>query len=257
MSYSTDVEAARALAARVHTGQTDKAGEPYITHPQRVAAPLESSESQVVAWLHDTVEDTTLTLDEIRAQFGAETAAAVDAITRRAGEAWGTYLERVKENPVAKAVKISDLIDNSNLGRLPKVTMEDVDRQARYNKALKYLMAENITQRAVIVRAMAELSEMAAEADLRAYDERQYIRCEAIRSKNDYLLTVEVNKSDPPKRVLSVGVIRRGTERLLSSFLLFGTQEEIVNYLAYEGNADSVLEKLQQLAVKVDDYYNG
>ena len=141
MAYSTDTEAARALAARMHEGQTDKAELPYITHPERVAGRLEDPAAQVVGWLHDTVEDTSLTLAEIEARFGPETA-AVDAISRREGEAWSDYLDRVQANPVARQVKISDLIDNSNLGRLPAVTMKDVERQAKYNKALRKLMEE-------------------------------------------------------------------------------------------------------------------
>ena len=142
MAYSTDVEAARALATRTHAGQTDKAGLPYITHPQRVAGRLESPEAQVVGWLHDTVEDTPLTLGEIEARFGEETAAAVDAVSRREDEAWEDYLERVKANPMARRVKISDLIDNSNLSRIPRVTLRDVRRQARYNRALTALLEE-------------------------------------------------------------------------------------------------------------------
>lgn len=140
--YSTDVEAAKALATRMHEGQVDKAGLPYITHPQRVASRLANPEAKVVGWLHDTVEDTTLTLMEIEAQFGPETAAAVDAISRRAGEDWDDYLERVRANPVARQVKISDLIDNSNLGRIPHITLRDVERQARYNRALRKLMKD-------------------------------------------------------------------------------------------------------------------
>lgn len=140
MAYSTDVESAMALATKAHEGQTDKAGLPYITHPQRVAERLDTPEAQVVGWLHDTVEDTSLTLSEIEAHFGPETAAAVDAISRRDGEAWSHYLDRVSVNPVSRQVKISDLIDNSNLGRIPRITMKDVKRQAKYNKALKKLM---------------------------------------------------------------------------------------------------------------------
>ena len=140
MAYSTDVEAAKALATRAHSGQTDKAGLPYITHPERVAGRLDTPEEQVVGWLHDTLEDTEVTLSTIESQFGSETAAAVDAISRREGETWLEYLDRVQENPVARAVKISDLIDNSNLGRIPVVTMKDVKRQAKYNKALERLV---------------------------------------------------------------------------------------------------------------------
>ena len=142
MAYSADIEAAKALAAKAHAGQTDKAGLPYITHPERVAARLDNPEAKVVGWLHDTVEDTPLTLRDIEDSFGPETAAAVDAISRRPDEAWPEYLNRVAANPVARQVKISDLIDNSNLQRIPRVTMTDVRRQAKYNKALEMLMRE-------------------------------------------------------------------------------------------------------------------
>ncbi len=143
MPYSTDVEAARALAERMHEGQLDKAGQPYITHPMRVASRLKSPEAQVVGWLHDTVEDTGLSLAEVEARFGPDTAGAVDAVSRREGEDWEDYLERVRANPVARQVKISDLIDNSNLGRIPHVTLRDVERQAKYNRALKTLLSED------------------------------------------------------------------------------------------------------------------
>ena len=142
MAYSTDAEAARLLDTQPHPGQRDKAGLPYITHPERVAGRLEDPAAQVVGWLHDTVEDTAVTLSEIEAQFGPETAAAVDAISRRDGEKWSGYLDRVAANPMARQVKISDLIDNSNLSRIPHVTLKDVERQKKYNKALKKLLEE-------------------------------------------------------------------------------------------------------------------
>ena len=79
-------------------------------------------------------------IHQIENQFGSETAAALDAISRRVGEEWADYLRRVKKNEVARNVKISDLIDNSNLSRIPNVTLRDVDRQERYNKALRFMM---------------------------------------------------------------------------------------------------------------------
>ena len=140
MAYSIDVAAARALATKAHDGQTDKAGLPYIAHPERVALRMESPELQVIGWLHDTVEDTPIALQDIEGAFGPETAAAVDAISRRDGEKWSDYLDRVAANPMARQVKISDLIDNSNLSRIPHVTLKDVERQKKYNKALKKLL---------------------------------------------------------------------------------------------------------------------
>ena len=96
----------------------------------------------MIAWLHDTVEDTALTVKDIAERFGPETAAAVDTISRRDGESWSDYLDRVTANPTTRQVKISDLIDNSNLSRIPHVTLKDVERQKKYNKALKKPLEE-------------------------------------------------------------------------------------------------------------------
>ena len=143
MSYSKDVAAAEALARAAHAGQEDKAGQPYILHPQRVAARLSSPETQVVAWLHDTVEDTDVTLAQIAEQFGPETAAAVESVTHWPGESDADYMQRVKANPIGRLVKISDLIDNSNLTRLNSVRLRDVLRQQKYNHSLQFLLEEN------------------------------------------------------------------------------------------------------------------
>lgn len=140
MSLSTDVKMARDLATSAHLGAVDKAGAPYILHPERVANRLNSPEEKVVAWLHDVVEDTDVTIEKIAEMFGYDTAKVVDAITHRKGESWTDYLCRVKGNKIATSVKISDLIDNSNLSRLKKITKRDIDRSAKYHRALIFLM---------------------------------------------------------------------------------------------------------------------
>lgn len=140
--FSKEIESARLLAERQHQGQVDKAGMPYISHPARVAERMKTPEEKVVGWLHDTVEDTGLSLSDIEQQFGPETADAVDAISRREGEPWEEYLQRVKLNPIARSVKISDLIDNSNLSRLEDITIKDVKRQEKYNRALYFLLSD-------------------------------------------------------------------------------------------------------------------
>ena len=142
MSVAKRILEARDLAEERHAGQLDKAGRPYIGHPERVAARMDTEDGQVVGWLHDTVEDTGLSLDEVEARFGGTVARAVDAISRRPGEDWDDYLVRVKANALARQVKISDLIDNSSLARLPRVTLKDVERQAKYNRALRFLMED-------------------------------------------------------------------------------------------------------------------
>lgn len=129
-----------ALARKAHSGSVDKAGKAYIEHPERVASRLNSQDEKIVGWLHDVVEDTDVTLDQIREMFGPKIAEAVDAITHRSGESWAEYLCRVKMNPIARLVKIQDLVDNSNLSRFQVVLPKDVQRQAKYNRALYFLM---------------------------------------------------------------------------------------------------------------------
>lgn len=132
--------AAEVYAVRMHEGQLDKAGQPYSDHLRRVAERMQTSDQRIVAWLHDILEDTYTDSAQIHEAFGPEIGAAVDAITRRPAERYSDYIRRVGENPMARAVKIADLIDNSNLSRLPSVTLEDVKRQRKYNRALAYLL---------------------------------------------------------------------------------------------------------------------
>lgn len=139
MALSTNVEKAKEIATKAHAGAVDKAGAPYIEHPARVASRMNDDACRVVAWLHDVVEDTNITISMIEDLFGADTADALDHITHRKEEPWADYLVRVKAHPIARMVKIADLIDNSNLSRLPIVTAKDIARQAKYNRALYFL----------------------------------------------------------------------------------------------------------------------
>ena len=139
----TDSAATRAqfLATRAHDGQVDKVGQPYIYHPARVAAAVYADgcddEAQAVAWLHDVVEDTPITLDDLRREgFSERVVEAVDAITKRKGEAFADYYERVKANPVALVVKWHDVADNADPARLAKVAPDTRERlQAKYERA--------------------------------------------------------------------------------------------------------------------------
>ncbi len=115
------VQRAKTRAAQAHQGQSDKAGRPYIEHPERVVGHLvnPTADEVVVAWLHDVVEDTEVTLEEIEREFGSTVAAAVNAITRRPDEADSDhYYARVRTNPTALKVKAADLADNTDPARL-------------------------------------------------------------------------------------------------------------------------------------------
>lgn len=98
--------------AKKHAGQKRRNGNPYIIHPIRVSQEVHSDTEKVVALLHDVVEDTETTVEEISQVFGHEVALAVEALTHRDDEPWLDYISRVKKNPIALVVKIADISDN-------------------------------------------------------------------------------------------------------------------------------------------------
>jgi len=128
------------LAKQHHEGQTDKAGKPYIEHPLRVMNQVESEEEKIVAVLHDIVEDTDISLDDLRSEgFSEEVVSAVECLTKQDGENYDSYIERISFNPLAVKIKLADLEDNSDLTRLPEVTDKDLERIEKYDKALEKL----------------------------------------------------------------------------------------------------------------------
>jgi (p)ppGpp synthase/HD superfamily hydrolase len=139
------IEEAIIWATEVHRGQVDKAGNPYILHPLRVMLRMTSAEARFVAILHDTIEDSDHTLDDLRALGYSETIiAAVDAITRRDDETYEEFIQRLKPNPLARAVKLADLLDNMDLRRAnPVVAEKDAERLARYQRAWIELTRDN------------------------------------------------------------------------------------------------------------------
>ena len=132
----SNLEEAIALATRAHQGQTDKAGAPYILHPLRIMQRMDSEEAKMVAVLHDVVEDTPVTLKELRAlNFSETVVTAIDSLTRRAEESYEAFIERDKLTPLARKVKLADLDDNMDLQRLQHITDRDKQRWHRYAKA--------------------------------------------------------------------------------------------------------------------------
>ena len=131
------LERAIASAAEAHAGQLDKAGKPYILHPLRVMASVEKPQAKIAAVLHDVVEDSDWTLDELLAEgFSESVVQAVDALSRRDGEDYEDFVRRAGANPLARPVKIADLHD---LSRIPNPTERDENRVERYEKALAIL----------------------------------------------------------------------------------------------------------------------
>lgn len=134
------VSEAKELAKKAHRTQVDKCGEPYINHPFTILAAVKGPnnfEEQIVAVLHDVVEDTTVTLDDLRKRgYSNDVVAAIDAISKRKGETYWAYIDRVKVNDLARKVKLADLTHNSDLERLYKTgDKQFVTIAGRYAKA--------------------------------------------------------------------------------------------------------------------------
>ena len=137
------VKAADEFAAKKHEGQVDKAGVPYINHPRAVASKLDGDVEKAVALLHDTVEDTDATVEEIKSIFGSEIADAVAVLTHPKDEPYMDYIRRIWTNRLARSVKLADLEHNMDLTRLNgKVTEKDLERVEKYKEARKILEEE-------------------------------------------------------------------------------------------------------------------
>ena len=136
------LEDAILLAAQANRGQKDKNGQPYILHPLRVMLRLESERERIVGVLHDVVEDTPTTLDDLRTLgYLEDLVTAIDHITRRKDETYEQFTERAASNPIARRVKLADLEDNLDVRRLATVTPKDAERFQRYLTARKHIHA--------------------------------------------------------------------------------------------------------------------
>jgi (p)ppGpp synthase/HD superfamily hydrolase len=136
------LERAIALAAQAHEGQVDKAGAPYILHPLRMMLSVDTPEARVAAVLHDVVEDTPVSLEELRAEgFSEAVIGAVEALTKRPEEEddYDAFIRRVAPNPLARQVKLADLRDNCDVSRIAQPSQKDWRRIEKYKRAIQYL----------------------------------------------------------------------------------------------------------------------
>ena len=117
MIYTSLTNKAMRIAYEAHHGQVDKSGIPYIFHPIHLAEQMEDEISCCVALLHDTVEDTDVTLEQLRDMFPAEVVDAVALLTHGAGTNYYDYVRRIRDNPIARRVKLADLAHNSDQTR--------------------------------------------------------------------------------------------------------------------------------------------
>ena len=136
----SDLERAIEIAVSAHRGREDKAGKPYILHPLSVMLRFCDPDARIVAVLHDTVEDSALTLGDLKEKgFSHAVVEAVDALTKRDGEPYEEFISRLSPNSLARRVKLADLEHNMDVRRLKSLTSEDLERIAKYHRSWREL----------------------------------------------------------------------------------------------------------------------
>jgi len=134
------LEKAIKIALTAHENQVDKGGKTYVLHPLRLMVQMPTEELQIIAVLHDVVEDSSYTFEDlIKEGFTAEVIEALRALTKQENEQYDDFIQRVKKNPLAIQVKIADLKDNSNVDRIQNPTEKDLERVKKYKKAIEFL----------------------------------------------------------------------------------------------------------------------
>ncbi len=140
MIYTDKTKAALRLCFDAHKDQVDKSGLPYVFHPFHLAESMTTEATTIVALLHDVVEDSTYTFEDlVQMGFGDEVIDALRLLTHGDGVDYMEYVRAIKGNPIAKAVKLADLTHNSDLTRLDKVDDKAIERRNKYLEAYELL----------------------------------------------------------------------------------------------------------------------
>ena len=140
MIYSTLTKKAMRIAFEAHKDQTDKSGMPYIYHPIHLAEQMSDEATTCVALLHDVIEDTDMTFEQLQAEgFPPEIIAALILMTHDERIPYFDYVTEIKKNPIAAKVKLADLMHNSDLTRLDHVDDKAIRRVEKYKKAIEIL----------------------------------------------------------------------------------------------------------------------
>ena len=139
MIYTTLTKKAMKICFEAHKHQVDKTGIPYVFHPIHLAEQMDDEYSTVVALLHDVVEDTDFTIEDLSCDFPQEVCEAIAVMTHNPVEDYFEYVNKIKKNAIARKVKLADLIHNSDLTRLDMVTDRDLLRKIKYSKAIEIL----------------------------------------------------------------------------------------------------------------------
>jgi len=141
------LEKALEIAAKAHAGQVDKGGQPYILHPIRVMLRVSSIPAKITAILHDVVEDSDITIADLRQEGFAESILeAIEALTKRQGEDRLSAARRAAQNSLACEVKLADTAENMDLSRIPHPTAQDYARMQEYEQVRAILLSASIAQ---------------------------------------------------------------------------------------------------------------
>lgn len=132
-------ELALQIAKEAHAGQVDKAGKDYILHPITVASYMDTDVEKAIAYLHDVLEDTSVTVDELRNHFSNEIVDTVITLTHRKDESYFEYIQRISKSKLAKKVKVADLLHNLDITRIKEPSKQDYERLEKYKKSILYL----------------------------------------------------------------------------------------------------------------------
>jgi (p)ppGpp synthase/HD superfamily hydrolase len=136
----SNLQRALEIAVESHKDQKQKDGTPYALHPIRLSMSLQSEEQRIVALLHDVVEDTDWTFDDLLAEgFSENVIEALRLLTHTDGSPYEDYIERLASNPLARLVKKADLSDNMDFKRIPEPTERDFARLQKYHRAWSVL----------------------------------------------------------------------------------------------------------------------
>ena len=145
MIYTPMTKQALKLCYRAHRDQVDKSGLPYVFHPFFLAQQMEDELTATVALLHDVVEDTDITPEDLAAMgFPRQVLDALALLTHAPEVPYMDYVAAIRENPIARRVKLADLRHNSDLTRLDTVDEKDLARHAKYQAAISLLEGENV-----------------------------------------------------------------------------------------------------------------
>ena len=140
MIYTPKTKMALKLCFEAHKEQVDKSGMPYVFHPFHLAEQMNTEETTIVALLHDLVEDTDSTIEDlVDMGFDKSITDAIALMTHADNVAYMDYVRAIKDNPIAKAVKLADLKHNSDLTRLDTIDEKALSRREKYLKAIAIL----------------------------------------------------------------------------------------------------------------------